>query len=90
MKDEDSLFPLTDERDGIRVSQHVVFVNDAFGCYGFMGEVKAIDADPQMPHPYLVEVLKPEYDGFLSCDRGALTHLQSAHTPSHFFFSTAS
>ena len=59
MKDEAILFPLTDERDGIRVSQHVVFVNHAFGCYGFLGEVKAIDADPHMPHPYLVEIFKP-------------------------------
>ncbi len=75
MKDIDSLFPLTDERDGIRVNQHVVFVNHMFGCYGFLGEVKAIDADPHMPHPYLVEILKPYYDGFLYCDRGDVDSL---------------
>ena len=52
-----------------RFRQHVIFVHDAFGCYGFLGEVKAIDGDPHMPHPYLIEVLKPSYYGFLSCDR---------------------
>ena len=88
MKDEASLFPLTDKRDGIRVNQHVIFIDHTFGCYGFLGEVKAIDADPRMPHPYLVEVLKPYYDGFMYCDRGDIDSLAaSSYTISLLLFS---
>ncbi len=57
MTDLNTLFPLTDERDGRRVHQRVILVNKDVGGSGYKGKVQAIDADPAMPHPFHSELL---------------------------------